>query len=101
MTICFLFFFFVILSLFCLQEKATKWQEGRDIDGLTTNGILLMHPQGSFCGGDSEPGVWREVSVCGGIYSLRESRSAQKKGRAVSTSKTFSVCILGKVSILG
>ncbi|XP_034232036.1 protein pellino isoform X3 [Thrips palmi] len=66
-----------------LGEKATKWQEGRDIDGLTTNGILLMHPQGSFCGGDSEPGVWREVSVCGGIYSLRESRSAQKKGRAV------------------
>lgn len=66
-----------------LGEKAIKWEEGRDIDGLTTNGILLMHPQGSFCGGDSEPGVWREVSVCGGIYTLRESRSAQQRGYLV------------------
>ncbi|XP_014275266.1 protein pellino isoform X1 [Halyomorpha halys] len=66
-----------------LGEKATKWQEGHDIDGLTTNGVLIMHPQGQFCGGDAEPGIWKEVSVGGGVYTLRESRSAQQKGKAV------------------
>uniref|UniRef100_A0A1B6EGZ4 Protein pellino n=1 Tax=Clastoptera arizonana TaxID=38151 RepID=A0A1B6EGZ4_9HEMI len=66
-----------------LGEKATKWQDGHEIDGLTTNGVLVMHPQGSFCGGDSEMGIWREVSVGGGIFTLRESRSAQQKGQAV------------------
>lgn len=69
-----------------VQEKATKWEEGREIDGLTTNGVLIMHPQGKFCGGDSQPGFWREVSVGGGIFTLRESRSAQVKGNAVSLS---------------
>ena len=34
--------------IFIFQEKATKWYEnGREIDGLTTNGILIMHPRGS------------------------------------------------------
>ncbi|CAA9999322.1 unnamed protein product [Nesidiocoris tenuis] len=66
-----------------LGEKATKWQEGHDIDGLTTNGVLIMHPQGSFCGGDADTGIWKEVSVGGGVYTLRESRSAQQKGKAV------------------
>ncbi|XP_024085374.1 protein pellino isoform X1 [Cimex lectularius] len=66
-----------------LGEKATKWQEGHDVDGLTTNGVLIMHPQGSFCGGDAESGIWKEVSVGGGVYTLRESRSAQQKGKAV------------------
>ncbi|XP_076315093.1 protein pellino-like [Tachypleus tridentatus] len=45
-----------------LGEKATKWQHNSEIDGLTTNGILILHPHGSFCGG-SLPGVWREISV--------------------------------------
>lgn len=32
-----------------LGEKATKWEQNNLIDGLTTNGILLMHPkQGNF-----------------------------------------------------
>lgn len=66
-----------------LGEKATKWQEGHEIDGLTTNGVLIMHPEGSFCDAESGPGIWREVSVGGGIYNLRESRSAQQKGTAV------------------
>ncbi|GAB6020671.1 hypothetical protein CHUAL_003340 [Chamberlinius hualienensis] len=63
-----------------LGEKATKWQNEGEIDGLTTNGILILHPNGDFCGGFSIPGVWREVSVGGGIYSIRESRSATQKG---------------------
>lgn len=68
-----------------LQEKATTWQEnGRDIDGLTTNGVLIMHPRGSFCGGEAKCGYWLETSVEGGVLSLRESRSAQQKGQVAS-----------------
>ncbi|XP_066996942.1 protein pellino isoform X2 [Anabrus simplex] len=67
-----------------LGEKATKWQEARgEIDGLTTNGVLIWHPRGNFCGGEVKPGLWREVSVGGGIFSLRPSRSAQQKGEMV------------------
>lgn len=66
-----------------MQEKATKWQENREIDGLTTNGVLIMHPRGQFCGGEAQSGYWREVSVGGGMFSLRESRSAQQKGDVV------------------
>jgi len=67
-----------------LGEKATKWQNDGEIDGLTTNGILILHPKGTFCGGTCAPGVWREASVGGGIYSLRESRSAAQKGYVVT-----------------
>jgi len=82
-----------------LGEKATKWEtEHQAVDGLTTNGVLIMHPQTSFCGADhpekvtQEPGVWREVSVGGGVYGLRESRSAPTKGRPIpsETRKKFS-----------
>ena len=73
-----------------LGEKATKWEtEHQGVDGLTTNGVLIMHPHTSFCGADdptrvtAEPGVWREVSVGGGVYGLRESRSAPTKGRHI------------------
>lgn len=61
------------------QEKATKWTENHEIDGLTTNGVLIMHPRGDFCGGDATCGPWRETSVGGAVFSLRESRSAQQK----------------------
>ena len=71
------------LAVFCWQEKATKWETGVDMDGLTTNGVLIMHPNGSFSDGNGAPGIWREVSVCGAIYSLRVSRSAAIKGNAV------------------
>jgi len=73
-----------------LGEKATKWEtEHQAVDGLTTNGVLIMHPKHTFCGADdpslvtSEPGVWREVSVGGGMFGLRESRSAPTKGRSI------------------
>ncbi|KAG6458893.1 hypothetical protein O3G_MSEX011111 [Manduca sexta] len=62
------------------QEKATKWTENHEIDGLTTNGVLIMHPRGDFCGGSATCGPWRETSVGGAVFSLRESRSAQQKG---------------------
>ncbi len=53
------------------------------MDGLTTNGVLVMHPKGGFTE-ESKPGVWREISVCGDVYTLRETRSAQTPGKLVS-----------------
>lgn len=43
-----------------------------------------MHPKGQFCGGNGKCGCWRECSVGGDVFSLRESRSAQQKGQPVS-----------------
>ena len=46
-----------------LGEKATKWEtEQQAVDGLTTNGVLIMHPQTSFCGADDPNLVTAEVS---------------------------------------
>ena len=47
-----------------------------------------MHPKAPFCesaanslmGSSCRSGEWREVSVGGGVFTLRESRSAQQKG---------------------
>lgn len=63
-----------------LGEKATKWEHNNSIDGLTTNGVLLMHPKNDQ--GDTG-GLWREVSVDGGVYAIRESRSAAQKGTRI------------------
>lgn len=76
----------IIILIETIQEKATKWQDNVEIDGLTTNGILIMHPKGQFVGGNTEnPGTtpWRECSVGGDVFGLRESRSAQQKGEPV------------------
>lgn len=68
------------------QEKAAKWKNpDGHMDGLTTNGVLVMHPKGGFTE-ESKPGVWREISVCGDVYTLRETRSAQQRGKLVSES---------------
>ncbi|XP_064818922.1 E3 ubiquitin-protein ligase pellino homolog 1-like [Oncorhynchus masou masou] len=66
-----------------LGEKAAKWKtcDGQ-MDGLTTNGVLVMHPRHGFTE-DSKPGVWREISVCGSVFTLRETRSAQQRGKMV------------------
>ncbi|XP_070494320.1 protein pellino isoform X1 [Chironomus tepperi] len=66
-----------------LGEKATKWQDNVEMDGLTTNGVLIMHPKGKFCGGNAKCGLWRETSLGGDVFSLRESRSAQQKGQPI------------------
>lgn len=69
------------------QEKAAKWKNpDGQMDGLTTNGVLVMHPRGGFTE-ESKPGVWREISVCGDVYTLRETRSAQTRGKLVSAAK--------------
>lgn len=68
---------------FFLQEKATKWKNpDGQMDGLTTNGVLVMHPQGFP--EESKQGMWREISVCGNVYTLRETRSGPIRGQLVS-----------------
>lgn len=61
-------------------------QEGQ-MDGLTTNGVLVMHPRHGFSQ-DSKPGLWREISVCGNVFMLRETRSAQQRGKMVGHQHT-------------
>ncbi|KAI1902626.1 hypothetical protein AGOR_G00017890 [Albula goreensis] len=66
-----------------LGERAAKWRTSDGLmDGLTTNGVLVMHPAAEFVG-EPAPGVWREISVCGNVYALRETRSAQQRGKLV------------------
>ena len=85
-----IFFFFIAIQkihiFFCIisGEKATKWETGEnEVDGLTTNGVLIMHPKGQFCPpegcSDPKPGIWREISVWGCVFGLQESRSALSK----------------------
>uniref|UniRef100_A0A672N9G6 E3 ubiquitin-protein ligase pellino homolog 1-like n=2 Tax=Sinocyclocheilus grahami TaxID=75366 RepID=A0A672N9G6_SINGR len=66
-----------------LGEKAAKWWcADSQMDGLTTNGILVMRPRHGFtC--ESKPGSWREISVCGNVFTLRETRSAPTPGKLV------------------
>lgn len=65
------------------QERAAKWRTSDGLmDGLTTNGVLVMHPAGEFVS-ETAPGVWREISVCGNVFALRETRSAQQRGKLV------------------
>ncbi|TKR57435.1 hypothetical protein L596_030702 [Steinernema carpocapsae] len=75
-----------------LGEKATKWiKKNGEADGLTTNGILILHPNrndvdeeaSSSLSGDRKMYVWREVSVDGDIFTLRETRSSTKRGEMI------------------
>ncbi|XP_021956626.1 protein pellino isoform X2 [Folsomia candida] len=79
-----------------LGEKATKWEENGVIDGLTTNGVLLLHVKGNFVDGGAKPLPWREVSVNGGLYTMRESRSAPQKGKKMDMES----CILEDGSMI-
>ncbi|CAF0732598.1 unnamed protein product [Didymodactylos carnosus] len=58
-----------------LGEKAIKWRnEKNEIDGVTTNGILLMHMDcGKFNSG-ARPTKWKEISVGGRVFDLSEGR---------------------------
>ncbi|GAB1302020.1 E3 ubiquitin-protein ligase pellino homolog 3 [Apodemus speciosus] len=76
-----------------LGERAAKWRTPDGLmDGLTTNGVLVMHPAGGFSE-DSAPGVWREISVCGNVYTLRDSRSAQQRGKLQRSKGAFGVVL--------
>ena len=47
--------------------------KGGLMDGLTTNGVLIHHT-------DDQNLTWRELSVEGAVYTLRETRSHAKRG---------------------
>lgn len=49
---------------------------------MTTNGVLIMHPSNGFTGQDSKSNEWMEVSVCGAVFSLSESRLAPCLGKS-------------------
>ena len=51
-----------------------------------------MHPTEGF-NTEAKPTVWREISVGGGIYALRESRSTPQKSSLVSK-KQIALCLL-------
>ncbi len=44
------------------------------MDGVTTNGILLMHIDGEEFNVNSKPTKWKEVSVGGSVFDLGEGR---------------------------
>ncbi|KAJ7326624.1 hypothetical protein JRQ81_016383 [Phrynocephalus forsythii] len=54
------------------------------MDGLTMNGVLVMHPSGVFSE-DSMLSMWRDISVCGNVYALQDSHSAQQQGNRVES----------------
>ena len=55
------------------------------MDGLTTNGVLILHPLSGQHGVVSNgPGVWREISIVGDVYGLRKARSDRGAGKKVS-----------------
>ena len=71
----------IIVQPICCQEKALKWElKGNpdtkigspQIDGLTTNGVLILNPdeKGSFA-----RSTWREVSICGHVYTMRDIKN--------------------------
>lgn len=68
-----------------------KWYSEDDIDGLTTNGVFVMKPLGGFTP-SGKPSVWREISVGGNVFSLRESRPMPHKSHQVS-SIIFAICV--------
>lgn len=75
---------YVLMSVvMSLQTMAPTWVTSDGSDGLTTNGVVVMHPQGYF-----EPGVvggaWQEVTVMGNMRKLRAKRSSRTPGEPVS-----------------
>ena len=82
------------MVVFFSQSKAIKWcKEDGMMDGLTTNGVLILHPLSGEHGVMSAgPGVWREVSIAGNIYGLRKARSDRGAGKKVGQSTYYSRC---------
>jgi pellino len=67
------------------QEKSIKWKNHlQEMDGVTTNGILLMHIDGDQFDSNAQPTKWREVSVGGSVFDLGEGRLKFNYETAVS-----------------
>lgn len=76
-----------------LGELGVKWKWGKQMDGLTTNGVLILRPPTSSLlsanNGSTNPSgtgekeshsQWREVTICGAIYGIRDRRSVPSAG---------------------
>ncbi|CAF0898295.1 unnamed protein product [Adineta steineri] len=80
-----------------LGEKSIKWKNSRnEMDGVTTNGILVMHIDGEEFNSNSKPTKWKEVSVGGNIFDLGEGR-LKFNYQAVSPSETDNILKDGTV----
>jgi pellino protein len=67
--------FLSLLIIFLQKEKLIKWKNNHhQIDGVTTNGILLMHIDSEQFPINSKPPKWKEVSVGGSVFDLGEGR---------------------------
>ena len=56
------------------------------MDGVTTNGILIMHIDGERFDGDAKATKWKEVSVGGCVFDLGEGRMKFNYQSAVNRS---------------
>uniref|UniRef100_A0A8R1DW34 Protein pellino n=1 Tax=Caenorhabditis japonica TaxID=281687 RepID=A0A8R1DW34_CAEJA len=67
-----------------INQKSLKWTKPNgEVDGLTTNGVLILHPNKDDLMDDSveKPMYkWREVSINGDVYEPRVTRSSSAKG---------------------
>ncbi|CAH8676941.1 unnamed protein product [Schistosoma haematobium] len=66
-----------------LGERAIKWKCDNSMDGLTTNGVMMLRiPPAKIIeqtneASDRDSNIrsqWREVSVCGSVYEMRSNR---------------------------
>ncbi|VDN56185.1 unnamed protein product [Dracunculus medinensis] len=79
-------------SNICLGEKAIKWtKENGEMDALTTNGVWILHPNQKpsekIVNNDEAVNLfnWREVSLDGDIYEVRQLRSSSKRGKFLTS----------------
>ncbi|PIC50307.1 hypothetical protein B9Z55_000126 [Caenorhabditis nigoni] len=67
-----------------INQKSLKWTKpSGEVDGLTTNGVLILHPNKDDLLDDTveKPMYkWREVSINGDVYEPRVTRSSSAKG---------------------
>ena len=67
------------------QEKSMKWKTTRnEMDGVTTNGVLIMHIDGEQFNGNVKPTKWKEVSVGGSVFDLGDGRFKSNYQSAVN-----------------
>ncbi|CAI5450368.1 unnamed protein product [Caenorhabditis angaria] len=70
-----------------INQKALKWASpAGEVDGLTTNGVLILHPnKDDLIDQTIEKPMykWREVSINGNVYEPRITRSSSTRGALV------------------
>ena len=59
------------------------------MDGVTTNGVLLMHIDGDQFHVNSKPTKWKEVSIGGNVFDLDDGRPKFNYQTAVKIKKNI------------